>query len=308
MCSFRRRRDRSAFTLIELLVVIAIIAILIGLLLPAVQKVREAANRTKCQNNLHQMVIAMHNYEAANGVWPPAYRNADTPQNGQIRPGWGWGSIILPYMEQAPLHQALNVDYSVFGNGANPVPPTPLTQTVLKNYRCPSDIAPDNNPFRNNHGTSNYRAVRGTYGNPNQPSPSPPYAFITNEDLGGVLYQNSKTRMADISDGTSSTLAVGECIFDEPSNKWAALWSGMIGIYQGGIMISCVMWHIDERTDNVTINGAAPQAFGSRHTGGAYFAFCDGSVRFFKEQSTSVMLLLRFLAKRNDGAPVNPDF
>jgi prepilin-type processing-associated H-X9-DG protein len=290
------------------LVVIAIIAILIGLLLPAVQKVREAANRTKCQNNLHQMVIGMHNYEVANGVWPPAYRNADTPQNFQIRPGWGWGAFILPYIEQAPLHQSLNVDYSIFGNGANPAPPTPLTQTVIKIYRCPSDPAPDINSFRNDHGMSNYRAVRGTYGNPNQPSPLPPFIFNTNEDLGGVLYQNSKTRMVDITDGTSNTLAVGECIFDEPSAKWAALWSGMIGIYQGGIMISCVMWHIDEYQSSVTINGSAPQAFGSRHAGGAYFAFCDGSVRFFREQSTSVMQVLRFLAKRNDGSVVNPDF
>jgi prepilin-type N-terminal cleavage/methylation domain-containing protein/prepilin-type processing-associated H-X9-DG protein len=304
----RRLRTRSGFTLIELLVVIAIIAILIGLLLPAVQKVREAANRTKCQNNLHQMVIGMHNYEVANGFWPPAYRNADTPQNGQIRPGWGWGSFILPYIEQASLYNNLNVNFSVFGNGANPVPPTTLTQSVLKIYRCPSDPAPDLNTFRNNHGMSNYRAVRGTYGNPGSPSPQPPYAFITNEDLGGVLNQNSKIKMADISDGTSNQLAVGECIYDEPTAHWAALWSGMIGTYQGGIMISCVMWHIDERQDNVTINGAAPQAFGSRHTGGAYFAFCDGSVRFFKEQSPSVMQVLRFLARRNDGTVANPDF
>jgi prepilin-type processing-associated H-X9-DG protein len=82
----------------------------------------------------------------------------------------------------------------------------------------------------------------------------------------------------------------------------------MIGIYNNSILISCVMWHIDERSDNVTINGPAPQAFGSRHTGGAYFAFCDGSVRFFKEQNTSVMQVLRFLANRKDGAVANPDF
>src|SRR4051812_18019993 len=96
--------SRRGFTLIELLVVMAIIAVLIGLLLPAVQKVREAANRTKCQNNLHQMVLGMHNYETARGFWPPAYKNTDTPQNFQISPGWGWGSYILPYIEQAPLY------------------------------------------------------------------------------------------------------------------------------------------------------------------------------------------------------------
>jgi prepilin-type N-terminal cleavage/methylation domain-containing protein/prepilin-type processing-associated H-X9-DG protein len=304
----RNRHSRRGFTLIELLVVMAIIAILIGLLLPAVQKVREAANRTKCQNNLHEMVIAMHNYETANGYWPPAYRNTDTPQNGQISPGWGWGAYILPYIEQAPLYKALNVDFSLFGNGANPVPPTPLMQTVLPIYRCPSDPAPDINSFRNNQGMSNYRAVKGTYGAPGTPSPPPPYPFYTNEDLGGVLFQNSKIKMSDISDGTSNQLAIGECIYDEPTAKWAASWSGMIGIYNNSILISCVMWHIDERSDNVTINGPAPQAFGSRHSGGAYFAFCDGSVRFFKEQNTSVMQVLRFLANRKDGAVANPDF
>lgn len=303
-----RRTRPPAFTLIELLVVIAIIAILIGLLLPAVQKVREASNRTKCQNNLHQQVVGMHNYVTANGVWPPAYRNGDTPQNFGISPGWGWGSFILPYIEQASLHQSLNVDYSTFGNGANPVPATTLTQSVLTMYRCPSDIAPNINSFRNNHGTSNYRAVRGTYGNPNQPSPMPPFTFVTNQDIGGVLTQNSKTRMTDILDGTSNQLAVGECIFDEPTNKWAAVWSGMIGTFQGGIMISCVMWHIDEYQTSVTINGSAPQAFGSRHAGGAYFAFCDGSVRFFRENNQQVMQKLRFLSHRNDGSVVNPDF
>jgi prepilin-type N-terminal cleavage/methylation domain-containing protein len=305
----RRAQAKAGFTLIELLVVIAIIGTLIGLLLPAVQKVREAANRTKCMNNLHQMVLAMHNYETANGVWPPAYRNADTPQNGQIRPGWGWGSITLPYLEEAPLHQRMNVDFSVFGNGANPVPPNPQTQTVLKVFRCPSDNAPDLNSFRNNHGTSNYRAVRGTYGNnPAIPSPSPPFAFITNHDLGGALFQNSKIKMSDITDGTSHQLIIGECVFDQPTTKWAALWSGMIGTFNGGIMISCVMWHIDELQASVTINGSAPQAWGSRHAGGGFFAFGDGSVRFFAEKNQDVMRALRFLSKRNDGFAINPDF
>ena len=285
------RPSRRGFTLIELLVVIAIIAILIGLLLPAVQKIREAANRLKCQNNLKQLVIALHNHEQTVGSFPPAYNGVG------LNPGWGWSSFLLPYAEQDNLHRSLNVSNSIFGLGANPATLTqhPLATTKLSIFRCPSDPAPDQNPLRLNFGMSNYRGVAG-------PTTYP--FFSTDLDMGGVLYQNSRVRLVEISDGTSNTLAMGECIFDVPTGKRACIWAGMTGLRDGSIWISDVMWWVDDAT--ATVNGTAPQAFSSRHPGGAMFAFCDGSIRFFKDNTDKN--IVKWLAGRNDGIVVPANF
>src|SRR3954453_18832888 len=105
-------RPRRGFTLIELLVVIAIIAILIGLLLPAVQKVREAAARMKCSNNLKQLAIAMHSYHDANNKLPTGWV---TPTSPMPRPGWSWSLLVLPYIEQNPLCTTINADLATPG-------------------------------------------------------------------------------------------------------------------------------------------------------------------------------------------------
>src|SRR5438876_2731356 len=107
--SHRNRLRSSGFTLIELMVVIAIIAILIGLLLPAAQKVREAASRTKCQNNLKQIGLAAHNHLSAHGRFPPGYISGALSENDEgTGPGWGWAARLLPYLEQEPLYRQIN--------------------------------------------------------------------------------------------------------------------------------------------------------------------------------------------------------
>jgi prepilin-type processing-associated H-X9-DG protein len=176
--------------------------------------------------------------------------------------------------------------------------PNGLSQTRLKVYRCPSDKGPDLNPQRSQHALSNYRGVAG-------PDAAPYQFFTPNIDPGGVLWQNSKVRLTDITDGTSNTLAVGEVRYEGPAGKWACIWAGMRGTDSSSIVWpSDVTWYIDEATAQV--NGTSQWAFSSWHPGGALFAFCDGSVRFYRNASDPN--LIRFLAGRADGVIVNPDF
>lgn len=288
--------SRRAFTLVELLVVIATGATLMGLLLAGVERAREAANRARCCNNLKQTALALQNYAGLYGCLPPAFQNAPPAPDTYI-PGWSWGAIVLPFLEENPLYSQLNFPPTLFGGGsvsAYPAYPTDPGQTPLPIFRCPSDNGPDLNTYRNGYALSNYRAVCG-------PGDSAS-GYLNNMDLGGAMFQNSHIALADITDGTSTTMLVGECGYD--AVHWAAIWPGMIGMDSNGVMISCVMWELD--AFNSAINGHAPQAFGSNHPGGALFAFCDGSVRFVREGGD--LEAIQWLAGRNDGRIVSIDF
>ena len=237
-------RPRRGFTLIELLVVIAIIAILIGLLLPAVQKVREAAARTKCANNIKQIALACHNYHDQYGVFPPAVTIINpiltNPQNGTgstnnntssyRSPGFGpnWAVYILPFMEQGPLFQQYQADINNFvpSNGTNQNWRN-MRGTTIPTYLCPSDSNNSDQAFALNGGSwarGNYAASTGggwiCDSVKNQ---------STDGYRGGMLVINGGIKLTDVSDGTSNTVMIDELRVGLNTKDRRGVWAMGVG-------------------------------------------------------------------------------
>jgi prepilin-type N-terminal cleavage/methylation domain-containing protein/prepilin-type processing-associated H-X9-DG protein len=232
-------RTRAAFTLIELLVVIAIIAVLIGLLLPAVQKVREAANRTQCANNLKQVALAFHAYQDVRGTLPvgwltspggAGFNTTGCNTAGVPCPGWGWSLLVLPFLEQQSLYQAFNPDTSTPGppfGAANPIPAVlagditvdgtliaqATFQTSLKVYVCPSDKGGTLNP---NYGSGSQPITNGNYAKNNYVINryvcGPDARWNATDFNNGVVvsYKNNPYPIQAIPDGSSNTIMIGE--------------------------------------------------------------------------------------------------
>jgi prepilin-type N-terminal cleavage/methylation domain-containing protein/prepilin-type processing-associated H-X9-DG protein len=318
------------FTLIELLVVIAIIAILIALLLPAVQKVRAAASRSQCQNNLKQIGLGLINHHETykrfpSGLMvqmlPPLDPNEQPdPLGGGIarancprcpeRPVprmWGsWLTWILPFVEQDNVFKSM--DLTRRGDYANCMTDTSPGATVIRLYLCPSDYVPK----AQFQYSTYYFAANSYFGNAGS------FAWPTNQassiGFDGVLYYNSSVRIGQITDGTTNTILAGERYSKDPDVQDAdlAYWRGWAwtNYNSGGDHLADSFFPVNSTFHDISAAGFTVDrrkcTFGSAHPGnGANFVLCDGSVRFLT-LSRNDNYVLSLLCKINDGEVIPP--
>lgn len=328
-----------AFTLVELLVVIAIIGILVGMLFPAIQAVRESARRTSCSNNLRQLGVAMLNYESARGKFPPGYTSHPTndgtvpagvyidPNTWDAGPGWGWGAYLLPYIEGNNIGSRFDFNQPLWAAATRDV----ITHQ-LPIYLCPSssgDIRPfevvdqNENPWSPDGNTplvlgrSHYVASHGQESCWGEAGSSLTGIVFTNiytsetttitingdasRVADGPFFRNSRTRISEITDGTSSTIFLGEHSSALSDKTW-------VGVVPGATVhprftspengpdaaATLVLVHAGPSGGELDITGFPiihPVNFPTfhvgqmyaEHAGGGNLCFADGSVHFFSE-------------------------
>ena len=343
ICRTRKNPDaRSAFTLVELLVVIAIIGILIGMLLPAVQAVREAARRTQCLNNLKQLGLASLNYESAHGVFPPGSK-------GDLSQQWdtNWMGFALPFMEQVTM--ANNLDYSQsFHPGQSATNDSWLSMGYLPSYMtCPSSPMPrDNteleltnpafyNPTTRFRGIGDYTGISGAYFDGLQ-AVSPEVVLVSFQEEGyfasnGVFHPNSKVGFGGITDGSSNVLLIGEqsdflqdaATGEDLDYRSGRHWGSFIGANREDIpeagsswasggnnrrayLVSVIRHPINApfaAGQGMTVRGGPNNPLTTAHTGTAGVVRCDGSTHSLSVDTELTTILA--MAMKGDGAVVN---
>lgn len=349
------RNSRIAFTLVELLVVMSIIGVLVSLLLPAVQKVRESARRIECLNNLKQMGLALHAYEGSFRHFPPGYTSIPTsdgsvpsgvfinPATWDAAPGWGWGAYLLPYFEQDNIGRGLNFDEPIWDDSHRE-----LIQSQIPTFLCPSSsgetdplelvddlnvpFSPVGEPLK--LGRSHYVASHGqesAWG----PEAGPDLVGVVFTDIetsatqsidvfgnvskiaDGPFFRNSRTRISFVTDGTSSTIFLGEHSSRLSDKSWVGVVPGAavhprIESPENGIdgAATLVLVHMGPSGGELDITGFPiihPVNFPtyhvgqmySEHPGGGNICMGDGSVRFFSE--TIDLITYAELSSMNEG-------
>jgi prepilin-type N-terminal cleavage/methylation domain-containing protein len=299
---------RTAFTLVELLVVIAIIGVLVALLLPAVQAAREAARRTKCQNNLKQIGLAALQFEDTNKRLPPGavWNNAGT-EKGSVH------VYLLPYLEQSPLYNAFDFTNASIEKSTFPGTTTLIASSVIQTFLCPSDPHPK--LYYQTQASQNYAASRGptdVFDNPACPCPNPwtslaQSPFDNAKNFAGPFTRlATQVRLAEITDGLSSTIFFGEVrpkCSEHVRNGWAATNNGS-GFCTTLIPINFDSCHETAANScNQPCNWSTELGFKSLHANGAFFMFGDGSVRFLSQSIDHA--LYQNLGAKADGQAVS---
>ncbi|MCI0462811.1 MAG: DUF1559 domain-containing protein [Gemmataceae bacterium] len=312
----QRRRARRGFTLLEVFVVIGIIAMLIGLLLPAVQKVRESASRLQCQNNLLQIGLALNAHHSSHKHFPAGYVSTVAKDDTDKGPGWGWASHLLPFLEQGSVARQIRFDLDI-ADPAN----TPAREHVLQVFLCPSDGGFGSTPL----------SVQDEAGNPLCDVAFANYVGMFGfSEPGrvpgkgeGLFLRNHRIRRDEITDGTSTTMAVAE----RSSNISKPTWTGAV---TGGVVRPAERFIADPgdpadppvRHERATVlvlghTGTVAEAhvpnnssghmadIHSQHVEGANVLFADGSVRLIR--STIQPAVWVALGTRAHGEAINAE-